>query len=99
MLISHGDDSFRHRRTPLEMSLEQAPSNEPANAYQLKTILIYRKEIKMKAQEKIRTDEINLQADTLTDLPVTDEQADEAKGGHRDEIEVLSWGFGVQQSG
>jgi len=51
----------------------------------------------MKAQEKIRNDEINLQADTLTDLPVTDEQADEAKGGdggRAGEIEVLSWSFG-----
>jgi len=53
----------------------------------------------MKAQEKIRNDEINLQADSLTDLPVTDEQADETKGGHRDEIEVSSFSWGVQQSG
>lgn len=35
----------------------------------------------MNAQEKIKNDEINFQADALTDLSVTDEQADETKGG------------------
>ena len=35
----------------------------------------------MKAQEKIKNDEINLQSETLTDLPVADEQAQQAKGG------------------
>ena len=35
----------------------------------------------MKAQEKIKNDEINLQADVLIDLAVSDEQADEIKGG------------------
>ena len=53
----------------------------------------------MKAQEKIRNDEINLQADSLTDLSVTDEQADETKGGPRDEIEVYSFSWSVQQTG
>ena len=33
------------------------------------------------AQDNIENDEINLQSDTLTDLPVTDEQAQQAKGG------------------
>jgi hypothetical protein len=35
----------------------------------------------MNAQANIKNDEINLQSDTLTDLPVTDEQAQQAKGG------------------
>ena len=35
----------------------------------------------MNAQENIKNDEINFQADELTDLPVTDEQADRARGG------------------
>jgi hypothetical protein len=35
----------------------------------------------MNEQENIKNDEINLQSDTLTDLPVTDEQAQQAKGG------------------
>ena len=35
----------------------------------------------MKVQEHIKNDDINLQADALTDLPVADEQADETKGG------------------
>jgi hypothetical protein len=35
----------------------------------------------MKAQENIKNDEINVQADALTDLPVADEQADRATGG------------------
>lgn len=35
----------------------------------------------MKAQEKIKNDEINLKADILTDLPVADKQADETRGG------------------
>jgi hypothetical protein len=34
----------------------------------------------MIAQEKIKDDEINLQ-DALTDLPISDEQAEETKGG------------------
>lgn len=34
----------------------------------------------MKAKENVKND-INLQTDTLTDLPVADEQADETKGG------------------
>ena len=53
----------------------------------------------MKSQEKIRNDEINLQADSLTDLPATDEQADESKGGHRDEIQVYSFSWSIQQQG
>ncbi|HKA17610.1 MAG TPA: hypothetical protein VKN18_04770 [Blastocatellia bacterium] len=35
----------------------------------------------MKAQQKIKNNEINLQPDALTDLAVPDEQAQEAKGG------------------
>jgi hypothetical protein len=35
----------------------------------------------VKAQPKIKNDEINLQSETLADLPVTDEQAQQAKGG------------------
>lgn len=35
----------------------------------------------MNAQANIKNDEINLQSDTLTDLPVADEQAVETKGG------------------
>jgi hypothetical protein len=36
----------------------------------------------MNAQENIKNEESNLQADALTDLPVTDEQADRATGGY-----------------
>ena len=35
----------------------------------------------MNAQESMKNDAVNLQSDTLTDLPVTDEQAQQAKGG------------------
>jgi len=35
----------------------------------------------MKAKEKINNDEINLQADALTDLPVAEELAEETKAG------------------
>jgi hypothetical protein len=35
----------------------------------------------MKAQEKIKHEEINPQADALTDLPATDEQAKQTKAG------------------
>ena len=35
----------------------------------------------MNAQKNMKNEEINLQSDTLTDLPVTDEQAQQAKGG------------------
>jgi len=35
----------------------------------------------MKAAEKLKSHDINLQADNLTDLPVADKQADAAKGG------------------
>jgi hypothetical protein len=35
----------------------------------------------MKAQENIKNDELNFQADALTDLSVTDEQADRTEGG------------------
>jgi hypothetical protein len=35
----------------------------------------------MNAQENMKSDESNAQADAMTDLPVTDEQADRAKGG------------------
>jgi hypothetical protein len=37
--------------------------------------------MKMKAQEMIKNDRINLQADALTDLPVANAQADATKGG------------------
>ncbi len=46
----------------------------------------------MKAKENVKNNDINLQADTLIDLPVTDEQADETRGGttgeHIDDIIV-----------
>jgi hypothetical protein len=35
----------------------------------------------MKAQEQIKRDGSNIQADAMTDLPVTDEQGVEVKGG------------------
>ena len=35
----------------------------------------------MNAQENIKSDEINFQADALTDLPVAEEQAAVTKGG------------------
>lgn len=35
----------------------------------------------MKAQEQIKKDGSNFQADTLTDLPVTEEQANQTKAG------------------
>lgn len=35
----------------------------------------------MKAQENAKNDDISIQSDTLSDLAVTDEQADETKGG------------------
>jgi hypothetical protein len=37
--------------------------------------------MKMKVKEIAKNEAINLQADALTDLPVTDEQADRARGG------------------
>jgi len=42
-------------------------------------------------------DDTNLQAETLIDLPVSEAQADETKGGpgHAGEIELLSWSIGV----
>jgi hypothetical protein len=38
----------------------------------------------MKAQEKIKNNEINVRSETLTDLPVPDEQVQQAKGGGSD---------------
>jgi hypothetical protein len=35
----------------------------------------------MKTQEMIKNDEVDSQADALTDLPVTDEQANQSKAG------------------
>ena len=35
----------------------------------------------MKEQQNVKDDNINLEADDLTDLPVTDEQADQTKAG------------------
>ena len=35
----------------------------------------------MNAKENIKNEESNVQADTLADLPVTDEHADRATGG------------------
>ena len=46
----------------------------------------------MKAKEHAKNDDINLQADALTDLPVTDEQAEQTKAGaicHG--VSVLAW--------
>jgi type VI protein secretion system component Hcp len=49
----------------------------------------------MNAQENLKNDESNFQADTLTDLPVTDEQAGNAKGGGDDmPTEEVSFNFG-----
>jgi hypothetical protein len=39
------------------------------------------KEIEMKAQEQIKRDGSNIQADAMIDLPVTDEPANQTKGG------------------
>jgi hypothetical protein len=47
----------------------------------LKIITDLQKEINMKTAEKIKSDDINLQADNLTDLPITDEQAEQTQGG------------------
>jgi hypothetical protein len=50
----------------------------------------------MKAQDHIKNDEINLQADHLLDLPVADKQAEATKGGergHKGTIELASWSF------
>lgn len=57
----------------------------------------------MKAKENVKNNDINLRADTLADLPVTDEQADETKGGAEtkgdrdcsDQIQVLSFSWGA----
>ena len=35
----------------------------------------------MKVKEKVKNEDINIQADALSDLPVSDEQAQQAKGG------------------
>jgi hypothetical protein len=43
----------------------------------------------MKAQESIKTDEVNFQADALSDLPVTDERADRATGGTRNQGKLI----------
>ena len=45
----------------------------------------------MKAKGNVKNDEINLQADTLADLPVTDEQADETKGGREGQADYAVW--------
>ena len=43
----------------------------------------------MNAQENIKNDEINFEAEALTDLPVTDEQDDGARGGIDQQGRVL----------
>ena len=43
----------------------------------------------MKAQEQIKNDESNFQADTLTDLPVTDEQANQTKAGDNFRVQYV----------
>ena len=52
----------------------------------------------MKAQEKVKNEEINLQADKLNDLSVTKEQAEETKGGRtrrgQDGSDLLIWNNG-----
>lgn len=42
-------------------------------------------------QQDNRNDDINLESDTLTDLHVTNEQADETKGGSTDGADYLVW--------
>ena len=44
----------------------------------------------MNTQENKKNDKINSQADALTDLPVTDEQADRATGGGYDQLGRLT---------
>jgi hypothetical protein len=56
-------------------------NNQQYQIEELKTITDLQKEINMKAAEKLKSDNINLQADNLTDLPVTDEQAEQTQGG------------------
>jgi hypothetical protein len=48
---------------------------------ELKTITDLQKEINMKTAKKTKSDEIKLQTDIVTDLPVTDEQAEQTQGG------------------
>jgi hypothetical protein len=54
----------------------------------------------MDANDK-KNETIDLQADTLTDLAVTGEQADETKGGpdHSRQIQTIDWSWGVTNSG
>ncbi|HSB10609.1 MAG TPA: hypothetical protein VLM38_14060 [Blastocatellia bacterium] len=47
--------------------------------------------MKNRKKEKATNDKVNLQADTLTDLPVTDEQADDTRGGRGDNSDYLIW--------
>jgi hypothetical protein len=54
-------------------------------------------EAKMKVQEKVK--ENRFKEENLNDLPLADEQADEAKGGHKGEIEVHSFSFGAENPG
>jgi hypothetical protein len=52
----------------------------------------------MNEQEKIKKDEINFQADTLTDLPVTDKHAEATRGGRRggaDDLNAWQSNYGV----
>lgn len=55
--------------------------NRPVSVRQRGTILSYEKEIRMNAQEKLKNDANNQPADTLSDLPVTEAQAERTKGG------------------
>jgi hypothetical protein len=45
----------------------------------------------MKAKENVKNNDINLQADTLPDLPATDEQADKTKGGREGQAGYAVW--------
>jgi hypothetical protein len=55
----------------------------------------------METTEKKLNDDINLKADTLIDLPVAEERADETKGGavlrSGDGVDVLIGGAGVDR--
>ena len=42
-------------------------------------------------REDTSNEDINLQADALTDLPVADEQADETKGGENEGLGYNTW--------
>jgi hypothetical protein len=45
---------------------------------------------------KVKEEETKSIEENLADLPLADEQADEAKGGHKGEMEIHSFSFGVE---